>query len=262
MSSLPQVTSGVNVTRVEVYLMNRQNDTQTLRNVAAFTDMGEGKPYNDKVWTGNGAHLPANNKSNNLLETLVQKKISRDADQIDLELTNLGLTVSNDYEKITSARKLAPTEYTFHKELGYITLSRKLQNDEAVAVAFEYTYNGTVYKVGEMSEDYSNLKEEQVVFLKMLRPKKVLPKIDGLVAPMWNLMMKNIYNLNVQGLTRDGFQLRVIYRDDKTGKDNPQLQEGTISRTKQLIEVMGLDRLNPYNDPQPDGTSTSLTSSQ
>lgn len=254
LSSLPQVTSGVNITRVEVYLMNRQNDTQTLRNVVAFQDMGEGDPYNNATWTGNGKHLPANNKSNNIFDVLTQHNISRNADDIDLQLdTDLHLNVSLDYEKITSARKLAPSEFTFHKELGYITLSRKLQNDEALAVAFEYTYNGVVYKVGELSEDYSNLKDDEVVFLKMLRPKKVLTKNNGLVVPMWNLMMKNIYNLNVQGLTRDGFQLRVIYRDDRTGIDNPQLQEGTISKTKQLIEVMGLDRLNPYNDPQPDG---------
>ena len=254
LSSLPQVTSGVNITRVEVYLMNRQNDTQTLRNVVAFMDMGEGAPFNNTSWTGNGAHLPASNKSNNVLEVLSSHNVSRNADAIDDQLEkDVGLTVSLDYEKITSARKLAPTEFTFHNQLGYITLSRKLQNDEALAVAYEYTYNGVVYKVGEMSEDYSNLKEDEVIFLKMLRPKRVLPKVNGVVTPMWNLMMKNIYNLNVQGLTRDGFQLRVIYRDDRTGKDNPQLQEGTISRTKQLIEVMGLDRLNPYNDPQPDG---------
>ena len=66
-------------------------------------------------------------------------------------------------------------------------------------------------------------------------------------------MMKNIYNLNVNQLSRDGFQLRIIYRDDKTGIDNPQLQEGTKVRTRQLIEILGLDRLNPVNDPQRDG---------
>jgi len=66
-------------------------------------------------------------------------------------------------------------------------------------------------------------------------------------------MMKNIYNLNVNQLSRDGFQLRVIYRDDRTGIDNPQLQEGATVRTRQLVEIMGLDRLNPVNDPQRDG---------
>jgi cell surface protein SprA len=64
----------------------------------------------------------------------------------------LGFTNGTDFEKITSSRKLAPSEYTFNKELGYISLQRKLQNDEAVAVAFEYTYNGRVYKVGELSK--------------------------------------------------------------------------------------------------------------
>ncbi|HEY8935883.1 MAG TPA: cell surface protein SprA, partial [Cyclobacteriaceae bacterium] len=53
-------------------------------------------------------------------------------------------------------------------------------------------------------------------------------------------------------LTKDGFQLRVIYRDDNSGIDNPQLQEPSLS-DRQLIEIMGLDKLNPVNDPQPDG---------
>lgn len=251
MGSLPQVTSGINITRVEVYLMNRQNDTQTLRNVVGFMDMGEGAPYSNAI-TGNGEHIPASNGANDLFGKLAG--VPRNADNINTSLDGMGLSGGLDYEKITSARKLAPTEFTFHKELGYITLSRKLQNDESIAVAFEYTYNGTRYQVGELTEDYSNLGEEEVVYLKMLRPKKVNVKDSrGTIIPTWNLMMKNIYNLNVQGLTRDGFQLRVIYRDDRTGIDNPTLQEGTIAKTKQLIEVVGLDRLNPYNDPQPDG---------
>lgn len=249
--NLPQITSGVNITRVEVYLMNRQNDTQTLRNVVAFMDMGEGEPYST-VLTGQGNIRGSNNAANDLFAKL--NGITRNADNINGALDGLGFTNSLDYEKITSARKLATTEFTFHKELGYITLSRKLQNDEALAVAFEYTINGQVFKVGELSEDYGNRNEEEVIFLKMLRPKKVNVKDRrGRIIPTWNLMMKNIYNLNVQGLTRDGFQLRIIYRDDKTGIDNPTLQEGTYAKTKQLIEVLGLDRLNPYNDPQPDG---------
>jgi cell surface protein SprA len=205
------------------------------------------------VLHGFGEIRGARNEANDLFKVIKDKGISRNSDAVDADLKNAGFQGS-DYVKITSARKLAPTEFTFHKELGYLTLSRKLQNDEALAVAFEYTYNGQVYKVGEMSEDYSNLKDDEVVFLKMLRPKGVDPKdATGKIFPTWNLMMKNIYNLNVQGLTRDGFQLRIIYRDDRTGLDIPQLQEGTISKTKQLIEVVGLDRLNPYNDPQPDG---------
>jgi len=257
MSTLPQVTSGVNITRVEIYLLNRQNDTQTLRNVVAFMDMGEGEPYSKAVQPNGGGDLRgAKNDANNLFAILNDpaKVPSRNADNINSVLEAQGFTSGLDFEKITSARKLAPTEFTYSKELGYITLSRKLQNDEALAVAFEYTYNGVAYKVGELSEDYSNLAQEDVVYLKMLRPKRVNVKDGtGSIIPTWNLMLKNIYNLNVTGLTRDGFQLRVIYRDDRTGIDNPTLQEGNYAKTKQLIEVVGLDRLNPYNDPQPDG---------
>jgi cell surface protein SprA len=80
-----------------------------------------------------------------------------------------------DFEKINSSRKLAPTEYTFHKQLGYITLSRKLQSDEALVVAYEYTYNGKNYKVGELSEDYANRPDSDVIFLKLLRTRDYFP---------------------------------------------------------------------------------------
>jgi cell surface protein SprA len=254
LGTLPQITSGVNVTRVEVYLLNRQNDTQTLRNVVGFMDMGESdKIYRKDLLTSNvAARSPTNNGANNLFNQL--GTVSAESDGINQALEGLGYVNGIDFEKITSARKLAPTEFSFNKELGYLTLQRKLQNDEALAIAFEYTYNGRVYKVGELTEDYSNKPESQVVYLKLLRPRKISIKdSQGKILPTWNLMMKNIYNLGVSQLTRDGFQLRIIYRDDRSGIDNPQLQEGDFSRTQQLIQVFGLDRLNPYNDPQPDG---------
>ncbi|MDH5597843.1 MAG: cell surface protein SprA, partial [Cyclobacteriaceae bacterium] len=96
--------------------------------------------------------------------------------------------------------------------------------------------------------------DNEVIFLKLIRPRKInIRDAVGNRIPSWDLMMKNIYNLNVSNIERDGFQLRIIYRDDRTGIDNPQLQEGVVARTKQLIEIFGLDKLNPNNDPQRDG---------
>jgi cell surface protein SprA len=163
------------------------------------------------------------------------------------------LVNGTDFEKINSARRLSPTEFTVHKQLGYITLSRKLQSDEALAVAYEYTNAEGTWKVGELSEDYASRPESEVIFLKLLRSREYYPQVENRTLPMWDLMMKNIYNLNVSQLTQDGFQLRIIYRDDRTGIDNPQLQEGLYARNKQLIEIMGLDRLNPVGDPPGDG---------
>lgn len=256
LGSIPgQVTSGLNITRLEVYTVNRQNDTQTLRDVVAFMDMGESdKLYRKDVFSGGLTlpQLPADNAANSLFSKL---PASAETTGIENALQAVGLNAGTDFEKINSARKLATSEYTLNTQLGYITLQRKLQNDEAIAVAFEYTYNGKTYKVGELTEDYSHKRTTEVVYLKMLRPRSIKIKDGtGAIMPTWNLMMKNIYNLGVTQLSRDGFQLRVIYKDDNKGIDNPQLQDGTsYVRSQQLIKVLGLDRLNPYNDPPGDG---------
>lgn len=256
LSKPPQIFSGINITRLEVYSVNRQNDTQSQRDILAFMDMGEtNKIYNGAITQVKSNGSPAANGNNDLFSILQNNPGGAASTAQDSYLQGKGFVSGTDYEKITSARKLSTTEYTFNAQLGYLTLQRKLQGDEAIAVAFEYTYNGQVFKVGELTEDYSNRASTDVIYLKMLRPRSNRIKDNaGHIIPTWNLMMKNIYNLNVSQLSREGFQLRVIYRDDRTGIDNPQLQDGTgTTRATQLIQVFGLDRLNPYNDPQPDG---------
>lgn len=250
--ALPQITSGLNVTRVEVYVLNRNNNTETLRNFAAFMDLAEGdtaaiyRENNPKIGTGNGGST--RNNANELFNSLQNTSGIRNANSISETLTSdFGLVKATDFEVVTSARKLSEKEYTFNSELGYLTLNRKLQNDEVLAVAFEYTYNGQRYQVGELTEDYQSRPDDQVIFLKMLRPGKINTEV-----PTWDLMMKNIYALNASQISREGFQLRVVYRDDNSGVDNPSLHEGEIQDTP-LIRLLGLDRLNQNNDPQPDG---------
>ncbi|HNP18149.1 MAG TPA: cell surface protein SprA [Fulvivirga sp.] len=258
LSTIPNINSGVNITRVEVYVVNRNNDTQTTRNVVGFMDMGESDSkniYNNTniVPTAPISKNPARNEGNTLF-TGYLNSITRSADNINLELENKGFVNSIDFEKITTARKLDVNEYTINKRLGFISLFRKLQNDEALAVSFEYTFNGKNYKVGELSEDYSSLADNEVIFLKLLRPRKInINDQKGKRIPTWDLMMKNIYALNATNVSQDGFELRIIYRDDLSGVDNPQLQEGATASTKPLIRILGLDKLNPNNDPQPDG---------
>ncbi|WP_343030548.1 cell surface protein SprA [Fulvivirga aurantia] len=260
LQTIPNVNSGVNIKRVEVYVVNRNNDTQTLRDVVGLMDLGEAEERNIYRNFVNTTPPPGNanaNEANDLFAELITIQ-DRSSVNIGGKLENLyasgKLEDGLDYEKITSARKLGDQEYTFNKRLGYITLSRKLQNDEALAVAYEYTYNGADYQVGELSEDYTNLNEDEVVFLKLLRPRKInIFDQDNERIPTWDLMMKNIYNLNATNVNPEGFQLRVIYRDDRSGIDNPQLQEGSTASTKPLIQILGLDRLNPNNDQQMDG---------
>lgn len=249
---LPQVLSGVNVTRIEVYIMNRAANTETLRNFAAFMDLGEGRviynPTNPNIGTGTRA-APAGNSANLLYSNISRNPAFRPFDTGSRAMeSSLGIKKGVDFEQINGARKLDPTEYFFNPQLGYLSLFRRLQNDEVLAVSYEYTYNGQVYKVGELTEDYQSRQEDELIFMKLLRPARINTRV-----PTWDLMMKNVYSLNANQITRDGFQLQVIYRDDRTGLDNPSLLEGANLKDKPLIRLTGLDNLNPQNDPAPDG---------
>lgn len=248
LATLPQVTSGVNVTRIELYVLNRNNDTETTRNIVGLMDLGEGSViYNNNVNASNQAPNgnPTRNPANDLFGSL---PFDQPVDQVDAILEGLGLENTVDFLKVTTARKLDESEYTLNGQLGYVTLTRRLQSDEMLAVAYEYTYNGAPYRVGELSEVYQTRGDDRAIYLKLLRPNKI-----NVEVPTWDLMMKNIYNLNSSQVSRDGFQLRVIYRDDATGQDNPSLHEGQFLKDIPLLRVLGLDLLNPNNDRQPDG---------
>ncbi|WP_421764233.1 cell surface protein SprA [Ekhidna sp.] len=247
LATLPQPTSGVNVTRAEVYVLNRNNDTETTRNIVGFMDLGEGTVIyssDDNVQPGRGG--PTRNSANDLFGNLT----TQSADGVDqyINATFPSFESSVDYVKVTTARKLEESEYKINRELGYITLTRSLQSDEILAVAYEYTFDGTAYKVGELTEDYQSRSDDKVIYLKLIRPNKINTEV-----PTWDLMMKNIYSLNAAQVGQEGFQLRIIYRDDATGQDNPSLHEGRKLKDEPLVEVFGLDRLNPNGDRQPDG---------
>ena len=198
-----------------------------------------------------------NNNPNNLYFELTSTPGIRDAVNIDkilVDQATFDMIKGTHYDKINGARKLNEREFIIHRELGYISLTRRLQNDEVLAVAYEYTFNGKSYKVGELTEDYANVPENEVIFLKMLRPSKInIRDQKGKLIPTWELMMKNIYNLNASQVNRDGFQFRIIYRDDQTGLDNPFIQEGVNTKDVPLIELLGLDKLNSNGDPPKDG---------
>ena len=249
LKNLPAVTSLVRITRVEVYVTNRTNSYETQRNIVGFADLGESKPYSPTI-KGTGLKGADNNGSNDLYKKLSTDITFRKVDQTNNRLTDLGLKRTEDYELLRGAKRLNERDFRFNPDLGYISLLSQLRNDEVIAVAYEYTYNGRVYKVGELTEDYSIRPEEEVIALKLLKTSTMRNRTD---LPMWNLMMKNVYSLPTAGVTKQGFQLRLIYKDDQTGFDTPTLQEGRKLKDEPLVQVLGLDRLNSQGDGQPDG---------
>jgi cell surface protein SprA len=250
MKRLPVVQSNVQILRVEVWVTNRTGATTDTRDVVGFMDLGERTPFNTR-WTGNGPEYP-DNGSNDLYSTVTKTQGARNSSDVQSVLTALGLQPVQDFEK-TFARKLLPTDYYFNPQIGFLSLNQQLQPDEVVGVAFQYTYNGTVYQVGEFSQDIppdSSGNTTKILFLKLLKATSQRPNL-----PIWDLMMKNVYSVGFGQLERTGFDLQVTYEEPSKG-DKRYLPDTDVKTEYQgvpILQLVNLDRLNNQNDPQPDG---------
>ncbi|MFC5412008.1 cell surface protein SprA [Larkinella bovis] len=255
LNRLPQIMSGVTVTRLEVYVTNRTNTTTTLRNIVGFADLAEPQPYNRtnpnlQPINANPASPADNTRGNGLYNRLRTNNAVRQVDQTSSVLDGtFNFAKGIDYELLRGAKRLTETEYKFQAELGYLSLVTPLRNDEVLAVAYEYTYQGQKYQVGELTENYQNRQDDEVLVLKLLKSSTIR---NNTQLPMWNLMMKNIYSLNTTQINKQNFQLRIIYKDDLTGMDNPNLQEGPVKDIP-LVQVFNMDQVNAQLDPQRDG---------
>ncbi len=247
---LPLVNSGIQIRRLEVYMTNTSTLTaDNLRNVVTLMDLAEPRTVSTfgTRFLRSSPPVASSNQANTLFDLAVTNGV-RGQNTVDTYLAGQGLQKGRDFEHIR-ARKLDPREYKFNAQLGTISLNSTLLPDQVLGVAFEYSYNGRTYKVGELAEDYANVGQDQVIFLKMLKATN-----PSLKFPTWDLMMKNVYSLNASQVTRDNFLLNLIYKDDETGVNITSLKEGG-GRVQDipLIQVMGLDRVNPNNDRPSDG---------
>ncbi|CAN5749178.1 cell surface protein SprA [soil metagenome] len=249
MKNLPYVNSQVQILRLEVWVTNRNGATTNTRNIVGFMDLGENDPYNDNINSLTTGTLPSNG-SNDLYSFLAGSDANRNPALINTILLGKGLTPVNDFEK-TFARKLEQTEYYFNPQVGFLSLNQQLQPDEVLAVAYQYTYNGKVYQVGEFSQDVtvdSTQGVQKTLFLKLLKATSQRPSL-----PLWNLLMKNVYSLDVSGLQRDGFNINVLYQEPSGGLKRYLPETNPDYSGKPLLTILNLDRLNNRNDPLPDG---------
>lgn len=256
MANLPIINSPFNITRVEVWVTNRSNDFERSRNILAFTDLGENTKNmaNPGIWGGTADARPSNN-SNNLYGQMTSTYVEvRDINRITSAFQPLeasGFTGTRDYEKIENARLIPESEYSLNTKLGFISLNTALNADEILAVAFEYTYNGEVYRVGEFSN--SGIEAPNTLFLKLIKGTLLSPRVKT-----WNLMMKNIYSIGAYQVSPDNFTMNVVYMNDSTGSYINYFPEGLKPEQGGLngrlfLSIMELDRLNKQLEPYPDG---------
>lgn len=249
MSKLPYISSGITITKVEVWVTNKTGQLDDARNILALADMAEPDYLSNPHWQPSGDALPSNQANTLYGELLSDYSAARAFNQVNstLEpLTAYGITIGHDYERLESARRLDHNEYTVNKALGYISLKQALNSDEILAVAYEYTRNGRTYQVGEFSTD--GIEPPKTLFVKLIKGTNLSPSVST-----WDLMMKNIYTLpDAYNLTSSDFKLNIVYQNDSIGTGVTYLTEGAVKNTL-LLKVMGLDRLNAKQQGYPDG---------
>lgn len=242
----PQINSRVSITRIEAWVLDQgSGNLQDQKGILGIRDLGEGIsgfPDNSQNNLYQGiANLGAGIRDVNTAYNTINGQSFPNA--------NGSLENYTDGEQFIfnrKARKLTQSEFTYHPQLGYISLNQRLNDNQLLAVSYTYTLNGDskVYKVGEFSE------ESPVLITKLLKSNTKTTT----TTPMWDLMMKNIYSLNSNQINSENFLLNVYLRDAQNGKVN--YLPGTAVQDTNLLKLFNWDRLNSNNDLQQNGAST------
>ena len=243
MQKLPNLTTGITINRVEVWVTNKTGNTTNTRNIVALTDLGENQKLSNPMWTASG-QVPSNQANTEYAAMTGQYAAARDIDQAATTLDGGGLVGGADYEKLESARLLNSSEYTVNTALGYVSLKTSLQTDQVLAVAYEYTSGGVTYQVGEFASDLSDTK--QALFVKSLKNTSNNPRQGN-----WGLMMKNVYYL-ASTVEKEKFRLDVKYQSDTTGVYLSYIPEQQV-KEQPIIRVLGADRLDNNNKAHSNG---------
>jgi cell surface protein SprA len=250
LTNLPIINSGVNITKIEVWVTNTTGNFDNSRNIIAFPDLGETNSENIQSDYANPTYylttFPTN--SANALGTIATDQPGiRDINTASSTLLAEPMDMEGgiDFEKIESARLLTSSEYTINSQLGYISLNSRIASDQVLAVAYEYTVSGETYRVGEFSN--GGISAPDALILKVIKGTSLSPKLKT-----WGLMMKNIYAIGAYQVNSEDFVLEIMYRNDKTGTAINYIPAGDIDSTI-LLRVMNLDNLDSQLDPYSDG---------
>ncbi|WP_422614480.1 cell surface protein SprA [Ascidiimonas aurantiaca] len=281
LESYPFIRSQVQITRIEIWVTNRGQRTDNVRNIVAIQDIGEfvesqtrlglnnqDPPGFFNVNSGQPNELPRNNANDfnpfaiGTANSVLTEAI-REIATVRSGFGSLSSAVNEgfDYAILENARKLEEgRDFSLNTQLGYISLNQRLSNDEVLAVAFQYTFAGEVYQVGEFAADgigatgfdpNNNDLVNNTLVLKLLKS-----NITNVSDPIWDLMMKNIYSTGAFQLSPEDFRLNILYTDPSplnylSPVDEATFPEGLDERI--LLDVLNFDRLNIYNDPQSGG---------
>lgn len=280
LSTLPFINTSHQIAQIEVWISDDRpeyQDNSTM--VAAISDLGEPDPNkftsNPSFFSPNGntkdeTGIPIpRNGANTIYAQILQSPNIVDIDKVNSQLTSFGLKQTRDFE-VFRGRRLSSSEYTYHPKLGTLSLNIRLRPNQVLGVAYNYYYTticDTLFQVGQLSAssvqpgdqtDTTRVEPPKVHFVKLLKSTNQVTKIKNssgslVVAPMWDLMMKNVYPLRTTSLNQQDFEFDIFFEDDRRdGTLKKYIPEENLDKLP-LLQLFNLDRLNRFGDPQPDG---------
>lgn len=189
----------------------------------------------------------SSNNSADLRNAIVKKGFAyldlprRQMNQRYTEADLAGRSTSIDsFEQGNFVKLTLDKDYTFDPYSGYITL---IQNVDDASQAIGVTYS-TAGDPGDGSEIGGYIEgDDSTIYMKLVKPKSLYnnPKWAA-----WDLMLKNFYPVKATNLKKEGFELTIFRKADGSGTDQDQIQG------KPLLQVLGLDRFDGNNAPNPD----------
>ncbi len=249
LKTLPVITSNINITKIEVWITNIGAAVTENRNLVAFQDIGEADPFNNTINTISQSPYPDNN-TNDLLFQLDTAQVRDINVASDYLRTQKGYLSGVDFEKVESARKLNAAEFMFNSRLGFISLNTSINPDQTLAVAYQYKVIGDpldkTYQVGEFSDQ--GIPTNKCLMVKLLKSTAVNTHV-----PLWNLMMKNVYNLSAYNINREDFLMNILYTGNSNTVPTGFFTEGDNVKGIPLIRLFGFDNLDPQYNPPYDG---------
>ena len=167
----------------------------------------------------------------------------RQNEQIDVErefALPAGGANSGRFRRLTQG-----VDYTFDRNLGWLSLTTALQENDYLAVAYQYrTLDGRVVTVGDYGQ--ATAANQTRTILKLLRARVSQPE-----SPLWDLTMRNVYRIGGRSLNPTSFTLGLTYEAPGSAPD-PTLPTVSFGNNLTLLQALGLDRHNIQGQPTPD----------
>jgi cell surface protein SprA len=264
LENLPQIKTLFRVEKIQVWITNDRREFNNVREIIAIADLGE--PGRNRMTNPTNALQPPilpvyrdltgqnglpDNNANPIYDLIISNPRTELVDKAvsELRLPPFNFQQARDFEKVT-ARQLSPTEFTYHPELGFLSVNINVNPDQVLGVAYQYSYKDSTYQVGQFADDVpqtgDSIQDQKILFVKML--KSTTQRVD---VPAWDLMMKNVYSIGAFNVNQQDFKLDVFY-EEPAGGEKRFLPDTEIKGTP-LLNVFNLDKLNTQGDPQPDG---------